>query len=67
MTKYRAKGRYSAVLTRNGSNEAIAFDKGATIDLDDEQAAYVKRDCPGILVRAKGTSAAAKKAAAKKG
>lgn len=67
MAKYRAKGRYAATFTRNGSNEAISFAQGDEVELDDEQAAYVKRDCPKILVRAQGTTSAARKRASKKG
>jgi hypothetical protein len=64
MPKYTAKGNYRSTLQRDGRNEQIQVDKGKTVELDEDVAEFIKRDCPGILVRAKGTT---KTAARKKG
>jgi len=63
MAKYKTKAGYRSVFQRNGTNETIVIGEGETVDLDDELAGFINRDCPGVLVRAKGT---AKKAATKK-
>ncbi len=55
-TRYRFKDRYGATFQRNGSNETLFFSKGDEAELDDEVAEFINRDCPSILVRAKGTA-----------
>jgi len=62
MPKYRFKERYGATYQTGGRNVPLHFEKGDSADLDVDVADFINRDCPGVMVRAKGT---AKKAAAK--
>ncbi len=66
MAKYKVKHDYKATFMRGGANEYILIPAGKVVELDDDLAAFIKRDAPKELVRAQGTSAKAKKKAAKK-
>ena len=63
MQKYTVKKRYSATMQRGApsGNMNIVFEKGDTVDLEDDVAAFVKRDCPGVIVRAQGVKKNARK------
>lgn len=49
MSTYKVAHRYAAVYR----SQPIAFDEGATVEVDDDTAEWVNRDSPGCLVAAK--------------
>ena len=59
--KVKFTGDYRAVLQRAGRLETVAYTKGQEVDLDDDVADFITRDCPGIMTRAKGTTRKARK------
>ncbi len=54
MAEYKVTQDYSSEISVNGSTELLVLTNGSVVELDDDQAAAVERDGPGVLGPVKG-------------